>query len=300
MNANRCPSEIFKRVGITSWAFHHMDVFELIELLARHEFGLEIHLNDFDYEIGDPKPWVQSGVWPRTCVGEQRQRLCEAVKQLPMVTVHGTPFDLNITANNPGIREESICQYEEAMDLARDVGAVACTYHEGRGSSQLTPLEVLVDRHVEFGRRIAARAQEYGIPTGLENGNDLSYYESIIGQVSSPYWGHLLDIGHAIMGVRGDTDTVKEWVAKLGAERIVEVHAHNVFASSAIAGGMLDHFPLEDGTCLDMEVVFGRLRDAGYAGPIVLEISVNTTEKVIDACLRARDAICRIWEQGEV
>ena len=225
------------------------------------------------------------------------------VQRLPDVEfdhVHAQFEGVNIASQNPGIREESIRQYEEAMDLAHDIGAKVCTYHPGRPSSQITPHRVVVERHIDFAERITPRAERYGIRTGLENGNDPSFFLTIVEAVNSPYWGHLLDIAHAIMGVKGDTQTVLDWIDRLGADRIVEVHAHNALAWSAVPGGIIDHFPFEDGTCLDMEAILGRLRDEGYGGPIVLEIVRNTNEKVLDACLRARDIIVSIWERKEV
>jgi len=288
-------SVVASRIGVTSFSFYDMDIFEIADLLAGHDLGLEVHLNDFDAEIGDPRPLTQGGVWPRTFGRDKRLRLRRAAEALPVITVHGTPWDLNIIANNPWIREESVRQYEEAMDLARDVGAGTVTYHKGRASSPLTPADVVLERHIEFARRMAGRAEEYGIRTGLENGGDRSFFQAIIEAVDSPAWGHLLDIGHAIMHCQGNTDTVLEWIDALGVDRLTEIHAHNVLAWSVGVRGMFDHQPFDDGTCLDMPVIFRRLRHVGYDGPIIFEFVRNTAQKVIDACLRARDVICDAW-----
>jgi len=274
-----------------------MDIFEIAKLLGKHNLGLEVHLNDFDAEIGNPNPLIQGGVWPRSFGKEERNRLKEVVKNPNIITVHGTPFDLNVAANNPGIREESIRQYEEAMDFANDIGCKTVTYHQGKYSSQITPYNVYLERHIEFAKRITKKAEKYGIRAGLENGNEPSFFLKIIEEVNSSHWGHLLDIGHAIMGCKGDTKTVLDWIDRLGVEQITEIHAHNVLAWSAVPGGMIDHFPFEDGTCLKMEPIFKKLEEIGYQGPIILEIVQNTTQKVIDACLRAKEIICNVWEQ---
>ena len=52
-----------------------MNIFEIAELLGKHNLGLEIHLNDFDAEIGNPYPLVQGGVWPRSFGKEEHKRL---------------------------------------------------------------------------------------------------------------------------------------------------------------------------------------------------------------------------------
>lgn len=291
------------KVGVTSWVFCNMDIFEITDLLGQNDLGIEIHLNDFDSELGTPDPFVQGGVWPRTFDEQQRQKLKDIVAQMPVVTVHGTPYDLNVGANNPAIREESIRQYEEAMDFARDIGSGTVTYHPGKPSGRMIPQSVLVDRHVEFAKRISRRAEEYGIRCGFENQekeDDFNYMAKIRGQVDSPNWGHLLDIGQAIMGRRGEmsgmqsgaTDIVLEWIDALSVDSIVQIHAHNVLGWSGVPAAMLQHRAFEDGNCLDMDVIFGRLKDIGFDGPVILEILENTPEKIIESSIRARDVIC--------
>lgn len=288
--------KIASRIGISTFVLHSMNIWEAIDLLEKHGFGIEIHLNDFDAVIGNPRPLTHVGVWPRTFGDKDRERLRNRLKDFPVVTLHGTPFDLNISANNPGVREESIIQYEEAMDLARDIGCKTITYHGGRFSSQIAPPDVYMERHVEFARRIVKRAEAYGIRTGLENGDDNpEFFLDIMAKVKSPHWGHLLDIGHCL-GLKGDTRTVLKWIDLLGPERIVQIHAHNVIAWTAVQSGRIDHFPFETGTCIEMKPVFRRLKEVGYRGPIIFEILQITAMGVIDACKRARDIICEAYE----
>lgn len=278
--------------AVSTLVLHSMSIWEAIDLLEAHGFGIEIHLNDFDAVIGNPKPLTHVGIWPRTFGEGDRKRLKERLKEVPLVTVHGTPFDLNIAANNPGIREESVVQYEEAMDFARDIGCKIVTYHGGRYPSVIAPQDTFVERHVAFARRIVRRAEAYGIRTGLENSDDNpEFFLDIMRSVNSPNWGHLLDIGHCL-GLKGDTRTVLKWIDMLGPERIVQIHAHNVIAWTAIQGGRIDHYPFETGTCIEMKPVFRRLKEMGYTGPIVFEILQTTAAAVIDACRRARDIIC--------
>jgi sugar phosphate isomerase/epimerase len=293
------------KVGVTSWVFCNMDIFEIADLLGQNDLGIEIHLNDFDMELGTPDPFVQGGVWPRTFDEQKRKKLKEVVAKMPVVTVHGTPYDINVAANNPALREESIRQYEEAMDLARDIGSDTVTYHPGKPSGRMVPESILIDRHVEFAKRISRRAENYGIRTGFENqdkDDDFEFMANIRRQVDSPNWGHLLDIGQAIMGRRGDTtgmssgasDVVLEWIDALGVDKIAQIHAHNVLGWSCVPAAMLQHRAFEDGNCLDMEVIFGKLRDIGFDGPIILEILENTPEKIIESSIRARDTIREI------
>jgi len=290
---------------VTSWVFHSLDIIEIAEMLGRNDLGLEVHLDDFDWEVGNPGPLTSGGVWPRTFPEKRRARLREIAETLPVLTVHGTPFDLNISANNPAIREESIRQYEEAMDLARDIGAKTVTYHPGKPSSKVVPEKVMLERHAEFAGRISKRAEEYGIRTGFENlekEDDISYFLEIMDRTNSPNWGHLLDIAQAVMGRRGDTRGARQgstglvigWAERIGVQRLVQIHAHGVIAWSGVVQGMVQHRSFEDNTCLDMKAIFGKLKEMGYQGPIILEILESTAEKVIDSCVRAKDMIREI------
>jgi sugar phosphate isomerase/epimerase len=282
-------------IGCTSLFFSEMGIFEIAERLLEHGLGLEVHLNDFDPILANPKPLRAGGVWPRTFGAEDRRRLRDLTGPMPVVTVHGTPYDLNICANNPAIREESIRQYEEAMDLGRDLGAAAVTFPAGRASDVLQPPSVCLERIVAFAKRMVPRAEQYGISTGLENEGGLGFYLDVIAAVDSPRWGHLLDLGNAVAGAMGGTDTVLAWIDRLGVQRLTEVHVHNVLAWSVGPGGIYDHQAFQDGTCLDMPTIFAKLKNIGYAGPIIFEILQNTADKVIDACLRARDVVAKAY-----
>lgn len=283
------------RIGISTFVLHSMDIWETINLLERNGFGIEIHLNTFDAVIGNPHPLTHVGIWPRSFGSEERARLRERLSGFPTVTVHGTPFDLNISANNPGIRNESIFQYEEAMDFANDIGCKTVTYHLGRATCQITSDDEYLEHHVTFAERITRRAEQYGMRTGYENGDDNpEFFLKIMERVNSPHWGHLLDIGHCL-GLKGDTQTVLKWINMLGPERIVQIHAHNVIAWTATQSGRIDHYPFETGTCIEMMPVFRRLKEVGYEGPIIFEILQTTAQEVIDACKRARNIICQAW-----
>ena len=300
-----CDNSISHRIGVTSWVFCNLDIFEIAKILRDNDLGLEVHLNDFDNEVSNPEPFFQGGVWPRTFDENQRRKLKEIVAEMPVVTVHGTPYDINVAANNPALREESIRQYEEAMDLARDIGAKITTYHQGKPTSEVVSERMMIERHVEFAKRISRRAEEYGIRTGFENlekQDDFAYFAKIRQQVDSSNWGHLLDIAQAIMGRRGEmsgmpggtTALVLDWIEKLGVDTIVQIHAHNVLGWSGVPAGMVQHRSFEDGNCLDMEAIFGKLKEIGFEGPIILEILETTPEKIIESSVRAKNTICEI------
>ena len=70
-------SEREPKIGVSSFTFYNMSIFEIAELLDKNNLGLEIHLNDFDAEIGNPEPLIQGGIWPRSFGKEEREKLKE-------------------------------------------------------------------------------------------------------------------------------------------------------------------------------------------------------------------------------
>ena len=67
-----------------------------------------------------------------------------------------------------------------------------------------------------------------------------------------------------------------------------------VLAISSKSSGKQLTISFDDGNCLDMETIFGRLKDIGFDGPIILEILENTPEKIIESSVNARNMICEI------
>lgn len=286
--------DIADRIGSTSFAFHSMSIYDAIDLLEEADLGLEIHLGDFEAEIGDPWGRTQCGVWPRTCDARERARLCERLQDFRTLTVHGTPFDLNVAAINPGIREESVRQYLEAIEFAHDLGSRYVTYHLGRPSSAIDDPHRVLECNVEFGKRASDLAEKYDIILGMENGNDIARFKETIDRIDRDNFGLLLDIGHAVMNPRGDTDTVLEWIEAF-AGKIVEVHAHNVLSWAAVGAHAIDHQAFDAGTCLDMPVIFKALKQARFEGPIIFEIVEPTADQVITKCKEAREVIVEAW-----
>ena len=286
--------DIADRIGCTSFAFHSMSIYGAIDLLEEAGLGLEIHLGDFEAEIGDPWGMTQCGVWPRTCDAGERASLCRRLQDFRMLTVHGTPFDLNVAAINPGIREESACQYLEAIEFAHDLGSRYVTYHLGRASSAIDDPRRVLECNVGFGKRASDLAAEYGIMLGMENGNDIAWFKETIDRIDRGNFGLLLDIGHAVMDPRGNTPTVLRWIEAF-AGKIVEVHAHDVLSWAAVGQHAIDHQAFDAGTCLDMPVIFRALKQAGFEGPIIFEIVEPRADQVIAKCREAREVIVGAW-----
>jgi len=285
---------IADRIGSTSFAFHSMSIYDAIDLLEKAGLGLEIHLGDCEAEIGDPWGMTQCGVRPRARDARERARLRDRLRDFTTLTVHGTPFDLDAAAINPGIREESARQYLEAIELAHDLGSHYVTYHLGRPCSAIDDPRRMLECNVEFGKRASDLAETYDITLGMENGNDIAWVRETIDRVDRANFGLLLDIGHAVMNPRRSTDTVLQWIEAF-AGKIVEVHAHSVLSWAAVASHAIDHQAFDAGTCLDMPVIFRALKGAGFDGPIIFEIVEPRADQVIAKCQEAQEVIVQAW-----
>lgn len=66
------------------------------------------------------------------------------------VMIHGPTVDLNIASINKGIREESVRQMKETIDMARNVNAEAITIHPGKiGRDDNRLRKVAVEKAIE-------------------------------------------------------------------------------------------------------------------------------------------------------
>jgi sugar phosphate isomerase/epimerase len=62
-------------------------------------------------------------------------------------------------------------------------------------------------------------------------------------------------------------------------------------------GLFVEHQPMERNNVINYPAVFSRLKERAYQGPIILELLGNDIPQALDVCLRAREAIMRLWEE---
>ena len=258
---------------------------------------IELHMDTWQGYIGNPGILVHPGVSCGEMSGSQIDRLIKQLEPFEHVTVHGTPIDINIAADNPGIREESVRQYLDAIEFTHKIGSKVCTFHPGKSRNALLPPEVTIQRHVEFGKRASELLEKYNIFSGFENTpafSDPHWYKNIIDQVNSDKFGMMLDFGHAVMGHGKNTETLLEYLELLGND-IVQVHVHQVL--HWIAQGLpIDHQPLDKGWGYDIQTIFkatGKLENQDF--PIVLEIMGPSMNQMLDNCQYAKKQILKYW-----
>ena len=285
-------------VGISTNVMTGVDIWEAADLTKK--YGLtcfEIHHGDFEAAVGDPWMIPHAGVWPRTFSADDRKRLRDRLSHIKNLTVHGSPTDLNISALNPAIREESQRQYREMLELGIDLGAGWVTYHRGHPSLSVVPKSWCYERNCEFVESILPLAREHGVKIALEV-FDTDYLE----RFDDENFGILLDIGHAVAWGnrfapegRGDTRTILDWIDHLG-DRLIEMHIHNVINWAENPGGGTAHRSFEYGLCIQLEPIVRKLKDKGLLIPMVSEIYEPTAEEAVATVARTRDNIVRYWQ----
>lgn len=105
-------------------------------------------------------PWT----WPRNAMKLYRDSL-EVFRSYDVdVFMHAPTIDLNPASLNPGIREETLVQLKETVDMAVEVGALAITTHPGL-------IHRLEDRVRKMGMQFAVetlkKASEYAEDRGI-------------------------------------------------------------------------------------------------------------------------------------
>ena len=278
-------------IGVSTNVLPQIDIWEAIKLVNKAGFkAFEIHLGTFEGCFGNPWLVPHAGVWPRTFTEQERKRLREEIQCFDVVIIHGTPIDVNIAALNPGIREESQRQYREAIELAGEIGAKYVTFHPGRPSNSLHNPEEIRKHNVDFILKMLPLIEKYKLKVGYE-----CFDLKLLDAIKNPNFGLLLDMGHAVSYHRGNTDTVLEWIDRIG-ERLIEVHAHDVMNWAEVPERAIAHRSFDYGTCLDLSRISLKLKENGYLGPIIFEILEPTAEKTIEKCLHAKEIILKAWK----
>lgn len=287
------------RIGVSSIGMTGVPIREAIRMVADAGFKvMEIWAADFQGVSGLPLS-PAAGIWARTCSTEERRQIKAELAAFDSVIIHVQLYGTDITAINPGIREESQRQYMEALELGLDLGASHVTYHHGSqgdvlGADGPERARQAFDYNVQMARMLVEHSKGTDVLLGYENG-DLRSYPRLIEAIDSPRFGHLLDIAHAVMAGRR-----RECYASRGlledidllANNIVEVHVHGLWADVCV---LRDHQDLRKNNCLDYGVIMPKLREIGYSGPFIFEICAPDAAGVIERCVEFKKHLVESW-----
>jgi len=287
------------RFGLSGFWMPGVNFFQAIELLKHSSLeGFELVPAEFQSAVG--MPFLPTpGPWIRDIDPPLKARMKEALAHFKTLTLHAHHRDLNISAENPGIREESAKQYLECLQLALDLNIKTVTFHPGFPSRPMSLNKPVIRHNVEFGKRVAEIAEKYGLQCGFENvgtigniiGINADQIEEIITQVGSRRFGVLIDIGYTIREggpCEGNPTRLRteKWFQRF-RNRITEVHLHGLTA----ANGLSHHQHL----FLDNVQNFGDLveiLDTYYPeGPIIMEPTAKDAATVVEYAQKDLDLL---------
>ena len=268
----------------------------LMDLACESGFGV-FELSVGNFGAHDPR-------WPRTCDAVARERLRESLRCFSCVILRATTGGLNIASINPGQRDESIRQYLECIEFARDIGAHIVSFCPGTQTwGFVSDPRDIVDRNVAFAAEALGRVEGRGPKLAfLSAGMSLEDMSAIMTAIDRDTFGVDLCVGSLAVegGVPADanelTDRVLSWVEalrqSLAVVRLSGVHQR--WHTDRLAG-----CPFEMNTCLDFAAIVRKLGRIDYRGPLVLDIAAPDAASVVRHCETAMAELARLYSELE-
>ena len=204
-----------------------------------------------------------------TMISGQRDRLLGLLGEKGMKLVCHLPTFVSTADPTPGLRQASLEEVLDALDVAAALGPMKAVLHP----SYLTGLSALIPERartyaLESLRTIVGRAEEKEVCLCLENMfprarglSEPAEFENIFERF--PRLQMTLDIGHANIGSKGPEKALR--FIEMFPDRIRHVHA------SDNMGRGDDHIPVGAGT-VDFPAIAGALERAGCLDTVTFEI----------------------------
>jgi len=283
------------RIGISTHflpSTHGEDIFDAIRLVADAGFsGFEIVPTLDQAQLGYPENHPNVGLDLFEATDADFDRLADALQVFEWTTVHSPHLDWNLASANRHLRRLTWDCYDKCIELALRLKSVAMTFHMGGATFGFQRDEQVVwDLNLDYAQHALDLARPHNLPIGFEVGG-FDMLKFICDQV--PGWGINMDIGHAYMSVHDDEPYFRFFDEFKG--RIAEIHHNGV---NHYWGRYMEHQPPHLNNTIDFTRTYGRLRDDGYAGPIVCEIQGMDIPQVIRHCQESKDMICRLWNEA--
>jgi sugar phosphate isomerase/epimerase len=204
--------------------------------------------------------------WPRDWSAADRKAFRQLVESLGLQisSVNPTFLDINMASPNPGIRDESIRQLRETIQLAHEIGAGIVVAPAGRKHMLIAPDQAylwgLVREALEI---LLADCERLGVTFGLENAYNLIPSAPLLVRMCRdlPHAKLKLvyDVANATM-VESPLDGL-EMVAPYLALLHVSDTDEKVWGHDRIGTGVVD-----------FAAVTAKVQALGYGGPTIMEI----------------------------
>jgi len=261
-------------IGVSTISFGGIQAEEAIDAVAAGGFRtIEMLLGvDRMAAIGHPSPLPAScWLFPDNVDRSARQRLRAKLSGFACVTAHVQIADVNIASINPRIRAESVRQYVDCIELARDLNIPLITFHCGRLTRAGYP-GVGAAESLGYNRQFAELAldlaQKYDMHMGYEClGPECLDLIAMVKAAGGHRFGVHIDLMWTTRAV-GREGLLKAIEESRG--HIVEVHVHGgLHRAMEVAG----HLPVRMNNVVDFATALPRIRDTGFRGPFIFEIT---------------------------
>lgn len=195
-------------------------------------------------------------------------------------TVHCPFSDINISSLNKSIRKESIRQVKYSIYAVNEIGGKLLTFHPGRHSSATSKVRDGTKKILfESLKEISDYNKDFGVTIALENMPDtfittMRVSQEVLEVLENDELSgikHTMDVGH----LETNNVDIGRYIHDL-REYLVHIHLHDNF------GEFDNHLPLGEGN-INFPLIFRALKDIGYQGRIILEMT--KTEDI----LKSRD-----------
>jgi sugar phosphate isomerase/epimerase len=262
--------------AVSSMFFHEYTTPEIFSFVSR------AGLDGMEYWLETPHFWL------RDLPVEEVLACREQHPELSTLTVHAPILDLNPCSINPDVAEVSIHYAVQSIAIAEKLGAPVLTLHPGRRTAKRPPGAADFARFEHYLSALREAATMNTLKISMENMepavNSFLCTPERVRQLldDEPWLSFTLDVSHAL----AKSDEEPGMYIELCHDRLANVHLSR-------KEGKTLHLPLDKNPL--MAAVMEDLQNAGYKGPLTLEIDdlnfphpLSAEEKI---AVLARDCI---------
>ena len=240
-------------LAVSSMFFHEYTTPEIFSFVSR------AGLDGIEYWLETPHFWLRN-------LPVQEVISCkENHPEISTLTVHTPILDLNPCSINPDVACITVQYAVSSVAIAKKLGARALTVHPGRRTAKRPPGEADFTRFEQYIAALREAAMHNSLKICMENMeplvNSLLCTPERVRQLldDEPWLFFTLDTSHAL--AKSEEEPLR--YIELCHDRLANVHL------SRKEGKRL-HMPLDDSPL--MAGIMYALKDAGYCGPLTLEI----------------------------
>jgi sugar phosphate isomerase/epimerase len=240
-------------LAVSSMFFHEYTTPEIFRFVS------QAGLNGIEYWLETPHFWLRDLPVPEVLSCREKH------PEISTITVHAPILDLNPCSINPEVAEVSIHYAVRSIAIAEQMGARVLTVHPGRRTAKRPPGAADLKRFEHYLSALREVVMHNSLKISMENMepavNSFLCSPERVRQLldDEPWLFFTLDISHALAA----SDEVPFRYIELCHDRLANVHISR-------KDGKTLHHPLDRSPL--MADIMHALKDAGYTGPLTLEI----------------------------